>query len=347
MTQHKKLQVFISSTYTDLQEERQAAVEAILLAGHIPAGMELFAAGDRSQMAVIQRWIDESDVYLLILGGRYGSIEHESQKSYSHLEYDYAVSRGKSNFVVVINEHYLEEKVKKMGMDVIETEHAQKLREFREIVQQARIVKFWADTCDIKLAIMESLAEYSRRDDLPGWIHGDNAINTGALAEGIARLSKENTELKKGFSWLYKEEDLIKIEAAVPADSSVWVITPNLFYDAQHYNMLSTVLENVKRGVTYTYIYPLVNEAKPYQKILKKTFSAYKDRLITRPVSEEKFSSLAISHYLILDPDVIVTRPARAFLELPVEPRSYWIEVDGSGAQGLVSRFYEIAKGEE
>lgn len=42
---YKKLQVFVSSTYTDLIEERQAAVEAILDAGHIPAGMELFKAG--------------------------------------------------------------------------------------------------------------------------------------------------------------------------------------------------------------------------------------------------------------------------------------------------------------
>lgn len=82
MTQSKKLQVFVSSTFADLKDERQAAVEAILTAGHIPAGMELFAAGDESQMNVIKRWIDESDVYLLILGARYGSIESKSQKSY-------------------------------------------------------------------------------------------------------------------------------------------------------------------------------------------------------------------------------------------------------------------------
>lgn len=41
-----KLQVFVSSTYLDLIEERQSAVEAILEAGHIPAGMELFKAGE-------------------------------------------------------------------------------------------------------------------------------------------------------------------------------------------------------------------------------------------------------------------------------------------------------------
>ena len=65
----KRLQVFVSSTFTDLRDERQAAVEAILAAGHIPAGMELFAAGNESQMEAIQQWIDESDVYLLILAG--------------------------------------------------------------------------------------------------------------------------------------------------------------------------------------------------------------------------------------------------------------------------------------
>ena len=90
----KKLQVFVSSTYTDLKEERQAAVEAILSAGHIPAGMELFTAGDESQMTVIKRWIDESDVYLLLLGGRYGSVEKVSGKSYTHLEYEYAISKN-------------------------------------------------------------------------------------------------------------------------------------------------------------------------------------------------------------------------------------------------------------
>src|ERR1044072_2916213 len=132
MPQNKKLQVFISSTYMDLQEERQGAVEAILRAGHIPAGMELFAAGDKSQLAVIQRWIDESDVYLLILGGRYGNIESESQKSYVQLEYEYASARGKPIFAVVIDEAYLKKKVKRAGggARAAEPEQAQtKLRE--------------------------------------------------------------------------------------------------------------------------------------------------------------------------------------------------------------------------
>jgi len=81
MIPKKRLQVFVSSTYEDLKEERQAAVEEILKAGHIPAGMELFTAGDETQMEVIRTWIDGSDIFLLILGGRYGSIDPASQRS--------------------------------------------------------------------------------------------------------------------------------------------------------------------------------------------------------------------------------------------------------------------------
>jgi hypothetical protein len=64
----KRFQVFVSSTFEDLRDERQAAVEAILKAGHIPAGMELFTAGSVSQLEVIKQWIRDSDIYMLILG---------------------------------------------------------------------------------------------------------------------------------------------------------------------------------------------------------------------------------------------------------------------------------------
>jgi len=103
---NKKLQVFVSSTYNDLKEERQAAVEAILDAGHIPAGMELFKAG-KSQMKTICKWIDESDVYMLILGGRYGTIEPDSGKSYTELEYRYALSKNMPVFAIVLENSFL------------------------------------------------------------------------------------------------------------------------------------------------------------------------------------------------------------------------------------------------
>lgn len=199
MTQKRKLQVFISSTFADLTAERQAAVEAILTAGNIPAGMELFAAGDESQMNVIKRWIDESDVFLLILGARYGSIEPNSGKSYIHLEYEYAVASSKPLFTVVIEEACIEDRVRLHGTKVFETDNPQKLRAFKQLVL-SKMVRFWRDPRDIKLAVMETLAEFSNRPELVGWVSGAEAVNTGALANEFARLTKENAELRERLS---------------------------------------------------------------------------------------------------------------------------------------------------
>lgn len=169
----KKIQIFVSSTYTDLKIERQAAVEAILSSGHIPAGMELFSAGDESQLSVIERWIDESDVYLLILGGRYGSIEKNSGKSYIQLEYEYAIKKGKPLFSLVISDKALEDKIKLEGSSVIERENSKELLAFRINVLN-NLVKFWDDTKDIKLSIHETISDIIYRKDLVGWIRRDD-----------------------------------------------------------------------------------------------------------------------------------------------------------------------------
>jgi hypothetical protein len=64
----KRYQVFISSTYADLKEERQHVIQTVIEANCIPAGMELFPAADEAQLAFIKRVIDDCDYYLLIIG---------------------------------------------------------------------------------------------------------------------------------------------------------------------------------------------------------------------------------------------------------------------------------------
>lgn len=190
----RKLQVFVSSTYTDLIEERQAAVEAILSAGHIPAGMELFSAGDEAQMTVIKRWIDESDVYLLILGGRYGSIDKESGKSYTQLEYEYAVETRKAFFAVVMSDSALDARHKSLGSAAIER-NIRELENFRASVL-SKLVKFWDDKKDIQMTILKTLSEFSERDELIGWVKGDRTVNSLLLSEEITKLTNENADLK-------------------------------------------------------------------------------------------------------------------------------------------------------
>lgn len=199
----RKLQVFISSTFTDLIPERQAAVSAVLKASHIPAGMELFTAGDRSQMDTIKEWIDESDVYMLILGGRYGSVEKKSGISYTELEYDYALQQGKPVFAVVITDSALESKVKAGGSSFLEKENPKELALFRTKVLN-NISSFFDDHKDIKLCVHESLADFAANRELKGWVSADEVVDTKPLFEEIRKLSEENRQLKEAISTVDK-----------------------------------------------------------------------------------------------------------------------------------------------
>lgn len=178
----KKLQVFVSSTYTDLIEERQAAVGAILKAGHIPAGVELFTAGDDSQLTIIKRWIEQSDIYMLILGGRYGSVHPTLNLAYTELEFDYAMSIGKPMFCTVVTEAGLNRKVRDGSTDFIERENGKLLAAFREKVM-SKLVAWFSDEKDIRLAVHESMAEFVRNKDLIGWVPGNTAVDTIPLFE--------------------------------------------------------------------------------------------------------------------------------------------------------------------
>lgn len=190
----KKLQVFISSTYIDLIEDRQAAVEAILDAGHIPAGMELFKSG-KKQMETIKKWIDESDVYMLILGGRYGSIEPESGKSYTHLEYEYALEKKMPVFAVVIKEESLQNKIAiktASGVkvqDVVEIENSLKHTQFKELVL-GNVNGFFNDVKDIKIEVHRQINEIVRENKVTGWVREETYL------EELNRLRKENEQFR-------------------------------------------------------------------------------------------------------------------------------------------------------
>ncbi|MEK3824411.1 DUF4062 domain-containing protein [Paenibacillus sp. FSL K6-1558] len=206
----KKLQIFVSSTFTDLISERQTAVKAILNAGHIPAGMELFTAGDESQQDIIKRWIEESDAYMLILGGRYGSLLPDESKSYTHWEYDYAGEIGKPRFAVVLSDKSLQSKIEEIGFkDVQEHTHPQKYKDFRDSLLSSRLVNVINDSKDIELSIFKSLREIERREDLSGWVSGKDVSSVVKYAEENMELRKENDKLKYE---LQKLKDKIKID---------------------------------------------------------------------------------------------------------------------------------------
>ncbi|NEJ82061.1 DUF4062 domain-containing protein [Rhizobium leguminosarum] len=57
----KRYQIFISSTFKDLEEERRAVQDAIISMGDFPVQMESLPATGESQMNFIWRQIEQSD----------------------------------------------------------------------------------------------------------------------------------------------------------------------------------------------------------------------------------------------------------------------------------------------
>jgi len=88
-------------------EERKAVVAAIVEQGHLPAMLERFSVANPSDRDVIQRLIRESDVYLLILGSRYGATP--AGMSYTEIEYQFAREYGLYILVFMLDESALRE----------------------------------------------------------------------------------------------------------------------------------------------------------------------------------------------------------------------------------------------
>lgn len=83
------INIFISSTYIDCVEYRNAAIEAIKTFNDDNIsiiGMELFGSRKETTLEVCINEVKKADIYILIIAHRYGSIDNESQKSYTQLE---------------------------------------------------------------------------------------------------------------------------------------------------------------------------------------------------------------------------------------------------------------------
>ncbi len=185
---NKKYQIFISSTYTDLKEERQQILEAVLNLGNLPVGMELFGAGSDEQFEYIKRIIDDSDYYVVLVGGRYGSIHSKTGKSYTEMEFDYAVQK---NIPVLA---FLYKDISKLPKEKRDND-TRKIEVFREKVQTNRIVKFWDNMLDLVKGITPSLVNEFAKHPRQGWIRPEN-IDTQELLVDLNKLRKEKEKLE-------------------------------------------------------------------------------------------------------------------------------------------------------
>jgi hypothetical protein len=183
----KRYQVFVSSTYRDLQAERQEIIQALLELDCLPAGMELFPAASEDQWTLIKNVIDLSDYYVVVLGGKYGSIT-DAGISYTEREFDYAVSK---NMQIL---GFVPEDASKLAVEKVELnpEVREKLQRFQDKVMQ-RMIKKYRGPDDLGGVVSRALNIAMRNYPQEGWVRGSYAMTPQMEAE-IAQLREKIAE---------------------------------------------------------------------------------------------------------------------------------------------------------
>jgi Domain of unknown function (DUF4062) len=223
----KRYQVFVSSTYKDLTDERAAVIQMILNLNHFPAGMEMFPAANQDQWRLIQRVIDESDYYVVVVGGRYGTMDEASGISYTEREYDYAV---KTNTPVIGFLHKEPENIPAGKTDENDEARA-KLTAFRKKVEGLP-VQYFTSAAELGGQVAMSLMNLIDTEPRVGWVRGDAILGPDAERE-ILTLRAQLAEATAKSQTLVAER-VQQVDPSTLADGEDKVTVPLRVYSANY-----------------------------------------------------------------------------------------------------------------
>ncbi len=198
----KRYQVFLSSTFKDLEQERKKVFDALMRLNCIPAGMELFPAGDEEQFEFIKKVIDDSDYYILIVGGRYGSLSTDGV-SFTEKEYEYALQ----NKTPILT--FLHKDPNRIIREHTETDPvlSEKLEAFRRKISHSRLVQMWENADELAFKVTTSVVTAFKTHPAIGWIRSDQ-INSGEQSKELLAFKKKNEELEKKIASISKDGPL-------------------------------------------------------------------------------------------------------------------------------------------
>lgn len=285
----KKYQVFVSSTYEDLQDERKAVIEALLQMNCFPVGMEYFNAADDSQWDVITSLIDECDYYVLIVAGRYGSIDEATGISYTQKEYEYAIKQG----VPTISFVHKDINQLPKGKVESETDALMKLDEFKKEISK-KLWQAWDNKDSLASAVVLSLNKLIKTKPRTGWVR---YVSLSAEAnKQILALKEENEALKAKLKQV-EEEDPKGIENLQQGEDKV-TVGVSFYYIKTHYlkiditwNRIVSILAPVLVDESSEEKMKTVFVDSIREDILKK----YKDYVHNHPkIEEESFQQIKV-----------------------------------------------------
>jgi hypothetical protein len=231
MRDKKKFEIFIGSTKKDLSKAREAIIQGILEVGHIPSGMELWAAGTNPTKADITNRLSTCDIHIILLGARYGHVPVDSKISITEWEYDQS-ENADNRYVIAffLDDESFEIERKKIHEsksinieDTKEKEHDDILRKLRKKILCSRICREFSNTPDginkLKFDCINSINEVIDTcftDGDGGWTRTNskyaetlNAIQNNWFLNRILNRLKEYNWLKEGVTVEKEQKNIL------------------------------------------------------------------------------------------------------------------------------------------
>ncbi|MET0646665.1 MAG: DUF4062 domain-containing protein [Pyrinomonadaceae bacterium] len=148
--------VFVSSTIRDLPAHREEVSDACLRMGMYPLMVEDLPASDRQTVEHSIRMVDEAEVFLGVIGHRYGYVPREGnpqQISITEMEYDRAVERGIPRLIYVMHENHLV-----APTDVEQGEGMEKLGRLKARLTAEQSIRFFKSPADLRGYVINDLS---------------------------------------------------------------------------------------------------------------------------------------------------------------------------------------------
>ena len=150
--------VFVSSVAQGMEEHRRAALGAVsILDGFVGVGMEQFGARDADPREFCVSKVRECDIFLGIVGPRYGACPPGDPKSFSWIEYETAVEENMRRIVLISSPDFpLPANLQQDG------EAIDRQRDFRSLIKQDRVDAFFKEPSEVEKWTLAALANLSR-----------------------------------------------------------------------------------------------------------------------------------------------------------------------------------------
>jgi len=147
------MKIFISSTYIDLKDYRQVAIEVANRYECAPLAMEFFMAQPDEPTKVCDKEIHKCDILVGIYAHRYGFIPDGQKKSITQQEYELAKALGKDCLCFIVQDEF------PWNPKFIEHDKQQALKDFLATIKNEKTVAYFTTPADFESKVSASLGK--------------------------------------------------------------------------------------------------------------------------------------------------------------------------------------------